>query len=404
MASPMDLTSGRPLWPAKDGRFHTYPSLQADVRCDVVVIGGGVTGAMIAHHLVEAGIDTVVVDKRSIGCGSTAASTAILQYELDTTLTELSTLIGEKRATRAYLACRDALLKIGRLADKLRGDFGFQRRQSLYLAAEPSHGEELRAEFDRRRAIGLTLEYLDQLELRSRFGLDRPAALLTEDAGHLDAFALTHLLLRGDTGEYLRVFDNTTIESTQASPTGVRLRASGHEITARYVVYAMGYETATLLKPEGTHLASTYAVASAPIPSIEPWDSQTCVIWEHARPYLYLRRTEDGRVIIGGEDEPFKDPELREEVMPAKVERLTERFAELFPHTPITAAYAWAGTFAETRDGLAYIGKHPDWPSAFFPMCYGGNGITYSVIAAEIIRDSVLGRVHPDEDLFRFDR
>ena len=48
------------------------------------VIGGGITGALIAYHLTEAGCDTVVLDRRDIGGGSTSASTSLLQYEVDT--------------------------------------------------------------------------------------------------------------------------------------------------------------------------------------------------------------------------------------------------------------------------------------------------------------------------------
>jgi len=53
---------------------------------------------------------------------------------------------------------------------------------------------------------------------------------------------------------------------------------------------------------------------------------------------------------------------------------------------------------------LAYIGETPDFPHAYFALGYGGNGITYSILAAEIIRDAILGKTNPYADLFRFDR
>ena len=64
----------------------------------------------------------------------------------------------------------------------------------------------------------------------------------------------------------------------------------------------------------------------------------------------------------------------------------------------------WAGTFGETKDGLAYIGAHPRLPHAYFALGYGGNGITYSLIAAEIIRDDILGRKNPAAKIFAFGR
>src|SRR3954467_6191444 len=103
----MDLTSGVPFWLVRDGLLRAYPRLDADVDCDVVVLGAGITGALVAHHLVAAGFDTVVVDRREAGWGSTAASTALLQYELDVLLADLSRTRGHEHAARAYLACRD---------------------------------------------------------------------------------------------------------------------------------------------------------------------------------------------------------------------------------------------------------------------------------------------------------
>ena len=79
----MDLRSGYPFWLVKNGLVHTYPALESDQDCDVVVIGGGITGALAAYTLVQEDVDVIVVDKRDIGWGSTSASTAMLQYEID---------------------------------------------------------------------------------------------------------------------------------------------------------------------------------------------------------------------------------------------------------------------------------------------------------------------------------
>ena len=68
-------------------------------------------------------------------------------------------------------------------------------------------------------------------------------------------------------------------------------------------------------------------------------------------------------------------------------------------------AFAWAGTFAETDDGLPFFGPHDaHGPRVHFAMAYGGNGITYSLIGAELLRDSLLGKTHPCAKLFSFDR
>ena len=67
-----------------------YGALTRNLNADVLIVGGGITGAMIADALVEAGLDTVIVDRRGPTKGSTVASTALVQYEIDTPLAELS--------------------------------------------------------------------------------------------------------------------------------------------------------------------------------------------------------------------------------------------------------------------------------------------------------------------------
>ena len=401
----MDLTSGYPFWPVRDGLLHTYPRLDHDATCDVAIIGGGITGALVAHHLVAEGLDALVLDRREIGWGSTAASTSLLQYEIDVPLADLSKLRGARDAERAYLACRDAIDKLERLASLLPDHTGFQRKKSLYLATRKRDRKALRTELDLRRAIGLRVDWLDEADIAERFAFRRPAALLSHDAAQVDAFALTHALLHDASGRGLRVFDRTNVAAVDAATGGVTLRtADGCSVRARRLVFASGYETHDFLKQKVARLISTYALASEPVASFEGWGEDRCVIWEHAHPYLYLRTTDDGRVIVGGEDEDFRDPARRDRLLPKKTARLAERFRELFPDIAFEVAFSWAGTFGETEDGLAYIGEHPDWPSAYFALGYGGNGITYSLLAAEIIRDAMLGRPNDDADLFRFDR
>ena len=89
----MDLHSGLPYWIVKNEFFDLYNPLRKNYKIDVVIIGSGITGALVAHELCEAGISCALIDKRTIATGSTAASTAQLQYEIDTPLCKLVDLV-----------------------------------------------------------------------------------------------------------------------------------------------------------------------------------------------------------------------------------------------------------------------------------------------------------------------
>jgi glycine/D-amino acid oxidase-like deaminating enzyme len=127
------------------------------------------------------------------------------------------------------------------------------------------------------------------------------------------------------------------------------------------------------------------------------------LIWESARPYLYLRGTPDGRLMVGGADVPFKNAAARDALLGRQVRKLAEGYSELFGEDLPPVSHAWGGSFAATSEGLPHIGPAPGMhPRLLFALCYGGNGITYSVHAGEMIRAHVESRPHELDEIFGF--
>ena len=108
----MDLHSGLPYWIIKNPLFDYYNPLKKDLETDIVIIGSGITGALMAHELCRTELECCVVDKRSIATGSSAASTALLQYEIDVPLCRMAEQIGEKNAVTAYRSCLQSISDI----------------------------------------------------------------------------------------------------------------------------------------------------------------------------------------------------------------------------------------------------------------------------------------------------
>jgi glycine/D-amino acid oxidase-like deaminating enzyme len=180
----------------------------------------------------------------------------------------------------------------------------------------------------------------------------------------------------------------------------VAVASSGCSLRCHTLIFATGYEFPKFVPLNGHKLISTYALATRP-QSRRLWPER-CLIWEASDPYLYMRTTTDGRAVIGGEDEEFVDEAGRDALLNAKIERIGKKVLKLFPDLDVTPEYAWAGTFGSSETGLPSIGKIPRHPNCWAVLGYGGNGITYSRIAAEIIRTSLAGGVDPDADLYAF--
>ncbi|MCC6909741.1 MAG: FAD-binding oxidoreductase [Phycisphaerales bacterium] len=402
-----DLHSGHLYWPTRSRSAPLEPAALAPAQLDAVILGAGITGAFVAHALARAGVSVGVLDARGPGRGSTAASTALLLYELDTPLTELSTRIGPPAAAEAYLAAWRALGDLRALVADLDDDADLAARPSLHLAAHRRDMRRLKAEAKARSELGIAVEILGQRDLRDRFGINRPGALLSADAFEVDPLRLTMALLRSAQRAGAVLLPPGVVDASALADRGrpFRLRSTcSGAISARHVVIATGYETPDEFAEiaRRVQLRSTYVVATEPLPA-EPWP-QRALLWDTGEPYLYARTTADGRVLIGGEDEPFMAADRRDALIPAKSRRLLKQLRELAPGIDPRPAFQWAGAFAQTHDGLPWIGRHRNWPDVHFALGYGGNGITFSLIAAQIIANSITGHADPRAQLFGFGR
>lgn len=398
----MDLRSGSPYWLVKNGLIAAYPALSRNEVCEVAVIGAGITGAMTAYLLARAGVDVLVLDKREAGWGSTAASTGLLLHSIDMELCELIEKVGERRAVRAYQLGLEAVRGIESLVEDLGHGCGFRRRRSLYLASRRGHVKRLEAEQKLRASHDLPCSFVDGAELARRFAIRNPAALLMDGDGEIDPLLLTHRLLVESFRSGARIFDRSGVTGFDRKR-GVSTLSTdrGHKVRAKRVVFATGYESERYLRRRAGKLSSTFSIVTEPLEA-DLGPAGECLIWESARPYLYVRPTEDRRLIAGGLDEPGREAHDDPKLLGKKASLLLRRVSGLFPGSDPEISYAWGGTFGESSDGLAKVGELEQFPGACFAVGYGGNGITFGYIAARILCSICLGREDPDLEIVRF--
>jgi len=399
----MDLHSGESIWQIGKQQHADYPRLAGEIRCQVAIVGAGITGTLISYLLNAAGQAVVLLDRGTPGEGSTAASTGLLQHAIDTPLSELISLVGRDRAVHAYQRGLKAIDEIEAIVERVAGKCGFSRRSSMYFASHWCDLAGLKKEIECRRAHGLPAEFLDRRQLAAKTSIRAAGALWSEGDAQIDPYAFTNALLKYSAAEGLRVFQTSEVLSVEEGAGEVRLSLANGVVIADAVVMASGYEAHQQLPGWPGKLHSTYALASTPLDEYGGWPDG-CLIWETARPYFYARQTEDGRAIIGGGDTAFANDHQRDGLVERKTAALMKRFQGLFPGIKFELAAAWAGTFAETKDGLAYIGRVPGKSRTLAALGYGGNGITFSMIAARLITDLCLGNANADEKVFCFER
>jgi glycine/D-amino acid oxidase-like deaminating enzyme len=397
-----DLRNGEPVWAAQREPRIFGARLRRSTRADVVVVGAGISGAFIAQALTEAGLRPLIVDRRRAALlGSTAASTALLQFELDTPLIKLSRMIGRRQAAQAWIASRDAVNELRTGSGRLGIEAHLQTRPSLYLSGNELDPQGLRREAAARQRIGLASEWLNRRALRHHFGIERPAALLSHANAEANPVELAAGFLRRALRAGAKFHAPHEIVDLHWTRRGTTLLTDdGIEIHATHAVLCTGYELAKIVPPSANRIHSTWAIATRPQPQ-KLWP-QRALIWEASDPYLYVRATDDGRVICGGEDADMDDAVRRDALTAVKSKRIEKKLGRLFPRLDARAFMAWAGSFAASPTGMPTIGEIPGYSRCYAVMGYGGNGITFSMLARRLITAAILGRRTPDAQLFGF--
>jgi glycine/D-amino acid oxidase-like deaminating enzyme len=284
---------------------------------------------------------------------------------------------------------------------------GFKRsedKDSLYFAARKKDVSFLKEEFKFRSDAGFRVQFLDQEDILKNYGLKSEGAILSHHGARTDAYAFTHALFQYSIAKGLKVYDRTEIKSIKESEGNTTLKTlNGFTINAKKVINASGYEVVNFIKKKIVKLHSTYAVISDHLDKREPDLRDDVLFWNTDDPYLYFT-TVDGRIMIGGRDENFYNPHKRDKLIGSKCRQLVGDFKKMFPDVSFQPEFSWAGTFGATKDGLPFIGKNVSTSNTYYALGFGGNGITFSLIAAEIITDLLKGKGNADSSLFAFDR
>ena len=266
-----------PLWLASKPALPKIDESVLGIHADVIVVGTGISGALVADALMQAGYSVLALDRREPMSGSTPASTALLQFELDTPLTELSPKIGKSDAARAWWRSVEAVRALQERIETLQIRCGLAERSTIYLPGNTLGTNQLKREAAERQKLGLRSEFIGRQQLHDLTGMDKPGAILSQGNAEANPVRLVaglwrHFLARGG-----RMVANTEVTEVEQTRSRVRLETRhGQSITAKYAVFCTGYELMKFAQPKGYKIISTWALATRPQPD-KIWPSKSLI-------------------------------------------------------------------------------------------------------------------------------
>ncbi|MBS4539528.1 FAD-binding oxidoreductase [Clostridium sp. D2Q-11] len=408
----MKLISGDILWSSINEVPKQYPSLVRDIECDVLIIGGGVTGALASYYLSENTFDVVVVEKNIVGYGSTRASTSILQYEVDTDLYGLSHMIGEKKAVAAFKLCEQGVYDIENIISNLGDNCDFRLNECLYYTQNSSKVSYMKKEYELRKKHGFSVEFLENKNEVQGITVPIHAGIYSyKGSAEIDPYRFTHSLISKAIERGVKVYENTEVKKIKPNFDNVVVETiNNFKIKAKKVIIASGYESIEYFNKKLANMFRTFTIVTKPINKLQ--EMQSITMRDDKDAYTYIRTTGDNRIIIGGDDEKIGKETSNmanlsndDKASEVKYNILYEKLKKFYPQfSNMEIDYKFSGIFAVTKDGLPHIGEKKDMPNCYFIMSYGSNGILYSTIGAKLLTDLFSGNKRKELEIFRYDR
>lgn len=400
----IQYVQGKPLFTNINKNTKQYPYLTEDIKTDVCIIGGGATGAIASYYFSKKNIKTVILEKKRIGHSSTSISTALLQYELDDSLSKLKEFIKLEDAIRAHELGLIALKELEDFIKQYKNECDYKKRDALLYTAKTNEINAIKIEYELRKQNGFHVNYID--ENTNEFSFDLKAGIISKDGGaEIDPYKYTHQLLDISQSMGSKVYENTEVIDLNHYDDYVDVITEfGYKVKAKKVIVATGYDTKMFSDRNFAPKATTFNIATKPVKNFDGWKDRV-LIRDNNDPYNYLRTTNDNRLIIGGEDVEFIPDIFDEKLANEKYDILENRLKSMFKDiNDIEIDFKYCGTFASTADNLGFIGEDTKHKNLWYILGYGGNGILFSILGGMMLSDLYNGKINKDMRLFKVNR
>jgi glycine/D-amino acid oxidase-like deaminating enzyme/nitrite reductase/ring-hydroxylating ferredoxin subunit len=370
-----------------------FTPLSANIKTQVIVVGGGIAGLSIAYQLLKHEKNVVIIDDGFIGSGETGRTTAHIVNALDDRYSELEKILGAEASRLAAESHSAAINFIENTIREEHIDCDFKRLDG-YLFLHPSDKEETLA----NELLATQRAGLNTSMLRHVPGIDFEPGPCLKFPRQAQFHPMKYL--KGLTDAIIKMGGKIFTETHAKVIDKQHVEANGFSIQAEYVVVATNTpvnDWVTMHTKQ--HAYRTYVIAGlvpkGNVPMALWWDTGDVRSKWVTDPYHYVRtqrhNDEFDLLICGGED--HKTGQADNEDLPEE-----QRFTRLIDWTIARfpafgeIIYRWSGQVLEPVDSLAFIGRNPGDENIFIATGDSGNGMTHGTIAAMLISDLIEGR------------
>ena len=386
----------------------SFPRLRTSLQTRVVIVGGGLTGALCAWTLSSARIPVVLLERDQIGGGATAGTAGLLREDFDGLFTDTVRLHGLRSARALWQAMRRASLEFPAALRRLGARVDLAPRPLLDIAPlDRGTAAVLRRDYEARRAAGLDHRWITPLNLRREMRVEGMGAIKTA-ASVLDPYRACLAALNAAIAKGADVYERSEVLRIRARSRSVEVTTAGGTVSAEFVIVA-GAAGIRDLRQLQRHLRPRhgYGVVTAPLTGavrreLGARSTSLRLGGEHPKVVRWLS---DDRALVEGADQDPVAARAREQAVRQRSGQLMYELSLVFPAISGTPAeWGWWLPFDDTVDGLPYVGPHRNFPRHLFALGMGRHGGAASWLAARVLFRHLAGDPAKGDDLFSFSR
>lgn len=342
----------------------SYPSVNDNIKCGVAVVGGGLTGVILAYNLAKRGVDVCLIEANTVASGKTGRSTAKVTVAHGLKYAELSDKISPEVSRKYAAANLDGL----RFFASLLGD---RDKKDMYLYS--LYGERrLKKEHSSMEENGIRCDYITGDRVPLPFPTE--GAIRLPDQYAIDPVRLCHSLCK--TASF-RVFENSPAEIVDEHMLVVgeyKVTADTIAVCTNYPLHIPAFSAPIKLSRKTSSAVKMRCESGFPIPT-------SIMAYGADGGYGYRYGDDPLEIIVSGET-------FRDASSDLAAERLVGAVKRFAPTAEVVES--WTNNDTYTHDGVPYAGR---LNSGLWVACgYSAWGMTCSAATALILADGICGR------------
>jgi glycine/D-amino acid oxidase-like deaminating enzyme len=384
-----------------------FPRFRGEHTCDVIIVGGGLTGCATAYACAMAGLKPIVLESDRVGQGSAGRSAGLLLADPGPQFRDVAQAHGLRAARRVFESWARGASDGAALLKRLKVPRGVTPLSDLTVGFR-GDDKLLAREQAARDGAGIPARWLPARQAATATKLEAAAAMRVPYGFAVDPFSACVSVATAAARRGATFYEKSPVRKVKFGRKSVEVLTADAVVRASTVIITTGIATAEFaplrrhFKRREAYLVMTDAIPAAVRRELAPPDT---AIRDMRSPHHRVRWTSDQRLLVSGADQDETPARTRDAVLVQRTGQLMYELLMMYPAiSGLRPQFGWPLPYGETADGLMYIGPHRNYPHHLFALGGGGDTISGAFVAARILTRAVRGQLDKADEVFGWTR